>query len=73
MNKLETFYKVLQTPTPESQRRGQFLMNSLAGIDPSLYIEITIDYPEVDCFYDDSRILDFVELVSARLTRELFE
>lgn len=52
-----------------SQRRGQALMNSLHGINPDLYKQIS--YTEADCFYDDKKIPNFLaKLSEIELTME---
>ena len=46
-----------------NQREGQLLMNALSTLDPDLAKVLVIEYPEADCFYDDSKIPAFFELM----------
>ena len=44
-------------------RLGQSYMVSLYDINPYLYYKVTIDNPDVDCFFLDKNIEKFLEFV----------
>ncbi len=46
-------------------RRGQSFMNVLGEVRKDLYVKMTIDHPDIDPFYDDSRIWSAAEWVKA--------
>ena len=46
-----------------NQREGQLLMNALQILDPELALILVQEYPQADCFYDDSKIPAFFELM----------
>lgn len=53
-----------------NQREGQLLMNALQILDPELGLIVVQEYPQADCFYDDSKIPAFFELLfSPRMTK----
>lgn len=45
-------------------RKGQAYMNVLYEIRPDLYGEITINQPQVDCFYNDTKVEAFMEFLN---------
>lgn len=44
-------------------RLGQSYMVLLGDIDNLLYVKITKDFPEADCFYQNDRIPAFLDMV----------
>ena len=44
-------------------RKGQAYMNVLYEIRPDLYGEITSNQPQVDCFYNDDKIDNFMHFL----------
>lgn len=44
-------------------RLGQSYMVALYDINPYLYYKVTIENPDVDCFYSDRKIGKFLEFI----------
>ena len=44
-------------------RLGQSCMASLYDLNPYLYYKVTLDNPDVNCFYSDKKIEKFLEFI----------
>lgn len=65
-DELSTLIRVSMSMVRSSEgaiRRGQAYMNVLYEIRPDLYEEITINQPQVDCFYNDDKIDNFMNFL----------